>query len=472
MICRITLAINERSSRKELAALLGEREDVVLSVVNAGKSLSRALRRRDSDIVIISLSALPSPANETFQELKRLPEAPEVVLLSSGITPERAAERVAMGCDLVLDDQLPAVKLLEAVNAVIERRLRLRVQLTEARDCALNGPSLDDFISSSETMRSLMDVVRRVVNSDASLLIQGETGVGKERLARAIHQESPRGEGAFVAVNCAALPESLLESEMFGHERGAFTGAIRPRRGAFELAHKGTIFLDEIGDMPLKLQAKLLRALQEKEFTRVGGESSVKVDTRVMAATNQNLSSMIARRDFRQDLYYRINVVALNIPPLRERREDIMELAVSYLRYFRNRVQSPAQSVSEDAARALLEYPWPGNLRELINVMERATLLCDTSEITLRELPDELWQSAAPPKGKLIDMPEDWLGLPWRQARTLVVDHAESVYFKKLISQCQGKIAPAARLAEISTRALFNKLSKHKIDKATFKTGE
>jgi transcriptional regulator with GAF, ATPase, and Fis domain len=239
--------------------------------------------------------------------------------------------------------------------------------------------------------------VRRLVASDSNLLILGETGVGKEWLARAVHNEGPRSGGPFLAVNCAALPDALLESELFGHERGAFTGAVRAHRGAFELAHRGTLFLDEVGELPLPLQAKFLRVIEERRITRLGGERAFGVDVRVMAATNRDLEAEVRARRFRADLYYRLGVVALTLPPLRDRVEDVPGLAASALRAAEARVGRPGLSIEPEAMAALVAYAWPGNVRELRNVIERAALLAPGDRLSLADFPRAI--SALAPGG-------------------------------------------------------------------------
>jgi two-component system response regulator AtoC len=337
---------------------------------------------------------------------------------------------------------------------------------------------LSDFVSKSPAMRTFMNVVYRVVGSDAPLLIQGETGVGKERLARAIHIESLRSAGPFIAVNCGALPESLLESELFGHEEGAFTGATRSRRGCFELAHRGTIFLDEITEMPVHLQVKLLRVLQEYEIQPVGAEKSIKIDVRLMASTNRNLDEEIRLGRFRKDLFYRLSVVSLTVPPLRERREDIPTLVRSHVAFLRPRMGGEC-TIAPESMAALTQYAWPGNVRELINVIERAMLLCTTNEITLADLPESIRGVASAPAYQspatgdiLALMTEDsksLLKLPWRTARKVFLDRLEREYLWQLLKETKGHIGQTAKLANIRPRSLFDKMQKHGLRKEDFK---
>ncbi|MHC4392185.1 MAG: sigma-54 interaction domain-containing protein [Planctomycetota bacterium] len=347
-------------------------------------------------------------------------------------------------------------------------------------------PRLSDFISNSPVMAAFIRLVQRVARSDASLLILGETGVGKERLARAIHAEGSRARNPFVAVNCGALPEALLESELFGHREGAFTGAKRDRRGLFELAHRGTIFLDEIGDMPLHLQVKLLRVLQERTFRRLGGDRDLTVDIRVVAATNVDLKAQVETRQFRQDLYYRLGVVTLTIPPLRERRADIPKLIGDYIAHFGAKLGSDVASMSEQALERCLTYSWPGNVRELINVVERAMLLADGDVVRADDLPASIggYTSLPPlalagerpsPASELSGEPgatpadlrelEGWFSLPLREAR----QRWERLYLASLLRETSGRIGETAARAGLSTRVLHDYMKRYGLRKEAFR---
>ena len=312
-------------------------------------------------------------------------------------------ELLASGCLSVLHTGLPNDMLEKAILAIFKRRQHIAEEMILPVDIATK-PKLSDFISASPAMQTFMRVVHRVVASNATLLLMGETGVGKERLARAIHAESPRSKGPFISVNCGALSETLLESELFGHEEGAFTGASRARRGYFELANKGTVFLDEIGEMPKHLQVKLLTVLQTREVQRVGSETPVNIDVRVVAATNRDLHKDVEKGTFRRDLFYRLCVVTLTIPPLRERREDIPLFVERLLDHFRCEIPNRITGVSLPAMHALCQYDWPGNVRELMNVLERAMLLADGEEISLADLPASI-SNLAPTSASMFPTP-------------------------------------------------------------------
>ena len=325
-------------------------------------------------------------------------------------------------------------------------------------------------------MQQVLEIARRLIPTQSSVLILGETGVGKEHLARAIHQQGPRSGHPFVPVNCAAIPESLFESELFGHEQGAFTGANRAHRGHFEMAHGGTIFLDEIGETPLYIQAKLLRALQDHLIQRVGSESTIPVDVRILAATNRDLERAIRDGSFRADLYYRLGVVTLTVPSLRDRREDIPELVTTFLQEFRGQIPTQVREVDEGCMRALIRYDWPGNIRELINVLERALLISDGPVLSLRDLPDSIRGDHLPPRisedrphRQGADREDGWTDLSWREARAQCVASFEREYLTRLLERTQGRIGVAAKRAGISPRALFEKMRAHGLRKEEFR---
>jgi transcriptional regulator with PAS, ATPase and Fis domain len=262
------------------------------------------------------------------------------------------------------------------------------------------GFQFPGVIGASPRMREVLNLLELVAPSDATVLLLGETGTGKELAAQAIHLNSLRHQGPFVVVNCAALPETLLESELFGHERGAFTGATNKKDGRFLLAHRGTLFLDEIGELQPATQAKILRVLQTKEFEPLGSTRTVKVDVRIIAATNRDLETMVREGSFREDLFYRLNVFPITLPPLRERLDDLPQIANFFLKRFRNKYQRPVQSLAPEVLQAFQHYPWPGNIRELENVLERGVIMCQTETLTLKELPLALQSYAFEPLGE------------------------------------------------------------------------
>lgn len=461
MLVRVALAVRDSSRFTELQIHL--RASGVDWVDIGEGDPAPTLLRDPVDILVVEERAVPSPFERILEVLTGLPDPPLVMLLTMDAGEQRRARLRAGGCEAVLGLDLPMSLLSEAVLSLVRRREEHQTELLQRRRIA-DEPRLEDFVSRSETMQTFMHLVRRVARTNSSLLIEGETGVGKERLALAIHTESKGGSAPFIAVNCAALPESLLESELFGYEAGAFTGASHTHRGAFELAHGGTIFLDEIGELPLALQGKLLRVLQDRRFQRLGGERPIRVEVRIVAATNRSLADEVAAGGFRRDLYYRLSVVGLTIPPLRERKEDIPELVQSYIDYLGPRVAVDVSSISGEALSALVSYSWPGNVRELINVLERAMLLCESREIGLRDLPEEIATGGGRRQIRRFSddketderfvMTAEWFARTWPEARKEVVQYYERHYLHQLFQRVHGSTARAAEFSGLTARAL------------------
>ena len=472
MLLQITLAIADDSLRKRIRPLLRQ-ADARVEVIKGKRNLWDRAYSRNGDVVIIDHASLAVALSAGAELTGDYPKAPAVIAVTESESAEEHGELVASGCEAVLQASLSDSGFIEAIEAILDRR-RERSQMSLARR-PLAAPRFADFVSESAAMLEFMEVAHRVMKSKTSLLILGETGVGKEHLARAIHAEGPRSAGPFVAINCGALPESLMESELFGHEEGAFTGATRSRKGAFELAHDGTIFLDEIGDMPLHLQVKLLRVLQEHEVRRVGADEAFEVNVRVMAASNRDIDAEVEAGHFRRDLYYRLGVVTLEVPPLRERREDIPALAASYLIYHRSKVGREVDRISPEAMSALCIYSWPGNVRELINVIERAMLLCRDQEITLADLPPGVrkyvpardWFLGIPRRAE--EIPSGWLERPLKELRDSMVAELERVYLTALLAETGGQIGQTANRAGMEPRSLYDKMRRYNLAKEDFR---
>ena len=321
--------------------------------------------------------------------------------------------------------------------------------------------SFGQFIGRSEVMRKVFDLIRTVARSDMIVLIRGETGTGKELVARAIHAESRRKDRPFIAVNCAALPESLFESELFGHERGAFTGADRRRVGKMEMARGGTLFLDEIGEIPYPLQAKLLRAIEGQAFTRVGGEQEIQVDVRILSATNQPLEELEQQGRFRRDLYFRLNAVQIHLPPLRERIEDLPLLAAHFLREACARLDKRIDAIAPAVLAALTAYAWPGNIRELENAIARAALMEQTSCLSQIDLP----QVKAGPVDLLPGVAEE---MSLKEVCRTALENVEREYLRSLLTRTKGNISRATQLAGINRRTMYNKLAAYGLTRSDF----
>ncbi|HPF70331.1 MAG TPA: sigma-54 dependent transcriptional regulator [Candidatus Krumholzibacteria bacterium] len=475
MLIGIAVAVGAAALRERLMDVLEHLPGVapVAAPVRTATDLWPRLHEGDLDVVIVERHQLPGDPAAWVAEVRALPEQPEVVVFAAREDPQERATLLAAGCLAVLNAGLGDADLASTLAAFVQRRRTEGMQILGV-DAGLPRSSLQDFVSRSEAMQQFMATARRVVHSGSSLLILGETGVGKERLARSIHQDGPSSTGPFLAVNCGALPETLLESELFGHERGAFTGATRTRRGYFELAHGGTIFLDEIAEMPLHLQVKLLRVLEDRRVQRLGGESAVPVNVRIMAATNRDLDEEVRARRFRSDLYYRLAVVTLTLPPLRLRREDVPDLVESYLRHFVLSLGRPLEGVTSEAMEALVRYDWPGNVRELINVMERMVLLAPGPMIELVDLPRAVAgrrEAPAPPAATAAAGLPRWRGRTLADAKDEVLSTFLRGYLSEVLTEADGRMGDAAARAGVNVRTLYQLMREQGLRKEDFRGG-
>ena len=476
MLVRVLFAPSGETERKRFTSIL-ELEDVVVHPLSEEDNLWERLSLEAIDLVLASPRRIPKPVPETISSIRALPEAPEIVLLVEKDEAQERALLLTAGALAVINTDVAPVMIEQELGSLIER-VRESTLIRYKAEQPPDKNRLSDFITLSPAMKKMMTIAHQVVAVDSSVLILGETGVGKEWLARAIHKEGPRSSGPFVPVNCGAIPETLLESELFGHEEGAFTGARKSHRGYFETAHSGTIFLDEIAELLPSLQVRLLRVLQDRKIRRLGAEREIEIDARILAATNRDLDREIQEKKFRADLYYRLGVVTLEVPPLRARREDIPDLVMNYLGVFRTRLLRDIARIRSDALRALETYEWPGNVRELINVMERAVLLSTGREITLEDLPGSITGGveyyASPALVKKNECSEDgldsrWLQKPLREAKREQIDIFEREYLAGLLSDTRGHIGETARRAGISTRSVFEKMRRHGLRKESFK---
>ncbi|MFZ5573065.1 MAG: sigma-54 interaction domain-containing protein [Thermodesulfobacteriota bacterium] len=470
MLLRLVLAIKNKSLEVFLTERFAQPDVRVESVGNCANPFQKAVKT-SGDIFVLNTKLMPKPPESAIALINDLPENPTTIVLHNSDSPEEHANLVAWGADVVLFAGLPRKTLAEAIETTLESRRQL-VQKSWLDRRTDSQPKLSTFVSDCPQMQIFMDMVKKVIPCNAPVLILGETGVGKEHLAKVIHAEGPRSTGPFLPVNCAALPEALLESELFGHEEGAFTGAVRPRRGAFELAHGGTIFLDEIGDLPLHLQAKLLRVLQEYEVRPVGSEKATWVDIRVIAATNRNLEEEIEKGLFRRDLYYRLGVITLTVPPLRSRREDIPILVDQYLERLCIKMNRESNQISQEALEKLMHYEWPGNVRELINVIERAVILCHGDTITAKDLPQGI--HAQNGKISFLDSISETVHPEWRykslpEVRDEIIDLVEHAYLKMVLAETNGHLNKAALKAGIHPRGLYEKMKKFGLSKEDYR---
>ena len=380
----ILVVDDEPSQRQFIGGSLAKEYEIVTAA--NGLEASQLLSHRSFSLVITDERMPDMGGIELIRWMReRSPETPIIVLTAYGSV-ETAVEAIKLGAEEYLTKPLKSPEELRLIvdKVLRSRAMRDRSQLhQEETEAALPL----DVVAESESMKNIFRLADQVAQQPTTVLLTGESGTGKEVVARFIHRRSPRRDHAFIAVNCAAIAETLLESELFGHEKGAFTGASQSRRGRFELADGGTLFLDEIAEMGSALQAKLLRVLQEQQFERIGSDRTMTVDVRVIAATNKDLAQCLSDKSFREDLYYRLNVFPIHIPPLRERRDDILPLAASFSKKISSRMGKPAPSISPEAGELLHSYDWPGNARELANVIERALIVSQTGSIEIEDLP-------------------------------------------------------------------------------------
>jgi DNA-binding NtrC family response regulator len=462
---KLVLAVQERALQQKLEELLQGQGIRIEYLPDSAGDLGDV----DADVVVLRAENLDRDALPDVLRSAQGDDSPGVVLLGD----EGGAEEVglvAAGASAVLDTSAERGELAEQLVELAEAEAEGGLHGPEAGG-SVAEPKLADFQSRSPLMRDFLEMVKRVASSDSTLLVTGETGVGKERLARAIHAESDRARGPFVAVNCGALPENLLESELFGHIKGAFTGATSPRKGHFEAAGEGTLFLDEVGEMPQHLQVKLLTVLQRHEVQPLGASKPRPIDVRIIAATNRDIAADVAEGRFREDLYFRLNVVSLVIPPLRERLEDLPWLLGRFLRHFAEaHDREEVNGIDEKAMEALRRYSWPGNVRELVNVIERAVLLCESRHISLDELPpevrrDERGPASSPP---LAEAPE-LLDLSLHEARRRTVEEFERTYLDHHLRKNAGNLAATARDAGINPRTLYEKMRRLGLQKEKYR---
>ncbi len=381
------------------------------------------------------------------------------ILLTAYGTGRMAVQALQMGAFDYISKPFKNVELLMTVEKAIQTKLAKKDK--EVLKKIIDKTGKEGFIYKDEKMQHLLELAKKVAMSEVGIiLINGETGVGKEVLAKYIHKNSRRREGPFIEVNCAALPETLLESELFGHEKGAFTSANELKRGLFEISENGTIFLDEIGEVSPLIQSKLLRVIETKSFLRVGGTKKITTDVRIIAATNKNLEEEVKEGRFRSDLYYRLKVISFEIPPLRERKEDIKALLEYYLDYYNKLFHKNIRSISEEAMNVFLEYSWPGNVRELRNVMERMVLLTDEDVIAIRHIPLEMLTLP-----DIISKSEIFKSNPEliKSNDLKSLEEVEIEHIKKVLKLVDGNKSKAAKILKISRKTLWDKINRYKL---------
>lgn len=439
------LVVDDEERQREIYRDILQDEGYDAIAAQSGEAALKLLSQKRFDLVLTDLNLTGMTGIELLTEILRADPTIAIILITGYPSIESAVEATRRGVYQYLEKPVDRAKLLEVVQGVFEQLAALK----------------QDIIGHSEAVREMIRMILKVAPTSHTVLILGESGTGKELVAREIHRHSPRQDQPFLAVNCASLTETLLESELFGHERGAFTDAHQQKRGLFERATRSTLFLDEIGDTSLGMQAKILRALQEREIMRVGGTETIKIDLRIIAATNKNLDQLLREGKFREDLYYRLKVIPLVCPPLRERGEDIEELALHFLRRAALTAGREVQAISDEALSALKAYDWPGNIRQLEMAVERAVVLGDSRRIELRDLPPEIlgvagtWKAA---DSQISGAP------PQSAARPIIPEGSWEEHEKAKISEALERtnwnITRAAQLLGMTFRTLQYRLEK------------
>ena len=443
------LIIDDEKNIREGLALNFEQEGYNVKTAADGKEGLKLIEKGDIDLVITDLRMPGITGEEVLQKVTtETPGIPVIVLTGHGSI-DSAVDAMRHGAYDFLTKPLN----LDQLNLIVERALKsqeLKIEHQELQKKILENNQFSKLIGNSPAMNQVKLLIQKVASSNASVLITGESGVGKEVVADCIHNLSKRKDNSFIKVNCAALSETLLESELFGHEKGSFTGAEKLQKGRFELAHNGSIFLDEIGEINQNVQVKILRVLQEKSFERVGGESTISVDTRIIAATNKDLEKLVKEEKFREDLYYRLNVIHIHVPPLRERKEDLPLLISHYLEEFNKENSKNIKGLDKKAKTAVYNYNWPGNIRELRNCIESAVVLCSDDEISLLDLPPNVSKSAT----------DDYISMPLG----ITIDEAEKLIIQATLSKYQNNKSKTADVLGIGRKTLLRKLEEYGLE--------
>ena len=460
------LVVDDNPNLLELIKMRLEAADYEVTALGEEDKALGAFRDRAFDLCVVDLMLAQSDGLTLMEQFRLIhPDIPTIILTAHG-TIENAVEAMRRGAYSYLTKPFEPPDLLLQIERALENR-NLNSEIKRLKDMLHERFDFTNIIARSGKMRAILDVVTRIAKLDSTVYIHGESGTGKELVAKAIHLASDRKDTAFVALNCAALPETLLESELFGHEKGAFTGAVRSTKGLFTQAHGGTLFLDEIGDMPLATQSKLLRALQERQFYPVGSESPVEVDVRVIVATNKDLAEQVKKGLFRDDLYYRIHVIPIYLPPLRERKEDILPLAEHFLKKYSEQMKRDVKGLTPEAVRRLMLHDWPGNVRELENTIEYAVAMTQKDMVT----EDYVIQGNQSPGERVGGFPLDRPNMTPDALKSLkdARDAFERDYLVQVLSMTEGNVSQAAKLAGKYRADFYDLLKKHDLKVDEFK---
>jgi len=450
-VIKVLVVDDEESLRKVLKKELS-RKGFYVEVAQDGEEGLRFLRNDAFDVVLLDIVMPGMTGIEFMKEVKKDPLAPSIIVLTGKATVENAVLAMKSGAFDYITKPYKLDELEVLIKKAFEyRSLKIKSELLEKE---LVKKELPELVFSSEEMKKIIDLVKKIAPTDSPVLIQGDSGTGKEVIAKTIWYHSKRKGLPFFGLNCATFSENLIESELFGHEKGAFTSAYQTKLGIVEVANKGTLFLDEIAEMPVSLQAKLLRFLDSGEFRRVGGTRNLKSDVRIIAATNRDLSELVRKGEFRQDLFYRLNVINIYLPPLRERRDDIPTLAEYFLRKFSMKLSKSLKGFTQDAMEALLNYDWPGNVRELENVIERAVILSEGEEITRDLLSLPVTDNKKYKEQTIGETSENVYDL----------NEMERLHILRVLQETRGNRSVASKLLGIDRKTLYLKLKKYGIE--------
>ncbi len=450
------LVVDDEQSMRDFLAIMLKREGYEVITAESGTDAVRVVQSEIFDLVITDIKMPGTDGMELLKTIKELSPDTIVIMVTAFATAETAVEAMKMGAYDYIIKPFKVDELKLIINNALEKRFLRKENILLKREIEYRT-GFDNFIGKSEVMLKVFSLIRQVADSTSTVLITGESGTGKELVARAIHFSGPRKKGPFVAVNCGALPETLLESELFGYMKGAFTGAAANKQGLIETAHGGTLFLDEISATTQALQIKLLRVLQEREFMRVGGTSGIKVDVHIIAASNRDLKAEVAKGTFREDIYYRLNVIPIQLPPLRERKEDIPLLAEHFLEKYRKRGGERARNkhIDGETINALLGYHWPGNVRELENAIERMVIMSTGDSIKIEHVPDSVRGAGASTELFPLEITDAGVDLE------ALLERAEKSLLKNALAKAGGIKTEAARLLGLSFRSFRHRLQKY-----------
>ncbi len=461
---RNILVVDDQSAHRDLCRSALENAGFTVETAASGSFALELLRAGNFGLVITDQLMPEMSGLELLREIHALqPRLPVVIVTAFG-TVDTAVEAMRNGASDFIQKPFTPEELLLVVRRVLEHQ-ELIEEVRTLRERVGDLYRFDRIVSKSPKMIEIFEMVRNLADLDTTVLITGETGTGKELVAHAIHHNSNRCDQRFVRINCGALTETLLESELFGHERGAFSGAVQARRGKFEYASGGTLLLDEIGDISFAMQLKLLRVLQEKEIQRVGGNDTIAVNVRILATTNKNLEQAVTEGTFRSDLYYRLNVVRIHLPPLRERMEDLPLIAEHFLRVFCEKNNRKLRGIENQAMNALMEYDWPGNVRELANVIERAAVMVAGDKINAVELPQRASRTTNLPRS--FDME-----LSFKDGRQRIIADYEKSYLINCLRRYKGNIGQCAEHCGVDTKTFYRKMQEYDLDKRDFKQND